>query len=79
MICNLGEGCNQSALYKNSGLGKSTINSALKKMEKEGYLTIEKGEGRNTRVFLTDAGRISAIISFPEHWYSRYLSLSSSL
>ena len=44
--------CNQSALYKESGQTKSTINS-----EKEGYLTLSAGTGRNTCVTLTEAGQ----------------------
>lgn len=50
--------CNQSALYKESGLTKTTINSAVKKMEKEGYLTLSAGTGRNTCVTLTPSGQI---------------------
>lgn len=50
--------CNQSALYKESGQTKSTINSAVKKMEKEGYLTLTAGAGRNTRVALTKTGQL---------------------
>ena len=56
-LCDLGNGCNQSAIYKNSGLGKTTINSAIKKMEKKGYIRIEQGAGRNTLVYLTEAGK----------------------
>ena len=56
-ILNEGDGCNQSLLYKNSGLGRSTVNSAIRKMEREGLLTLTPGEGRNTRVFLTGKGR----------------------
>lgn len=56
-ILNEGNGCNQSLLYRKSGLGKTTVNSAIRKMEKEGLLYLEAGEGRNTRVFLTDAGK----------------------
>ncbi len=52
-----GDGCNQSVLYKNTGMGKTTVNSAIRKMEKEGLLYLKPGEGRNTRVFLTDAGQ----------------------
>lgn len=50
------EGCNQSVLYHESGHTKSTINSALKKMEKKGYLQIRQGQGRNTRVSVTEEG-----------------------
>lgn len=57
ILCDLGDGCNQSAIYKNSGLGKTTINSAIKKMEKKGYISIEQGTGRNTLVYLTEMGK----------------------
>lgn len=56
-LCDLGDGCNQSAIYKNSGLGKSTVNSAVKKMEKNGYIRVEQGSGRNTTIYLTEKGR----------------------
>lgn len=52
-----GNGCNQSLLYKNSGLGKTTVNSAIRKMEKAGLLYLKPGEGRNTRVYLTEQGQ----------------------
>lgn len=52
-----GDGCNQSVLYKNTGMGKTTVNSAIRKMEKEDLLFLKPGEGRNTRVFLTGKGR----------------------
>lgn len=52
-----GDGCNQSLLYKDSGQKKSTINSCIRKLEKEGMVYLKAGEGRNTRVFLTDAGK----------------------
>ncbi len=52
-----GDGCNQSLIYKLSGQSKSTINSAIKKMEQKGLLILKQGDGRNTKVFLTEAGR----------------------
>ncbi len=84
-----GNGCNQSLLYKNSGLGKTTVNSAIRKMEKEGLLYLKPGDGRNTRVFLTDkgyeladrtAGRLMRMeeelfLSWTEQDRSLYLSL----
>lgn len=51
------QGCNQSVLYKETGRTKSTINSTVKKMEKEGMLYLTPGAGRNTCVFLTEQGR----------------------
>lgn len=57
VVTRCGEGCNQSELYKRTGQRRSTINSAIRKMEKEDLLYLEPGEGRNTRVFLTEKGR----------------------
>ena len=51
-----GSGCNQSILYKETGTTKSTINSAIRKMEQAGYLYLKPGTGRNTCVFLTEKG-----------------------
>ncbi len=56
-IATYGEGCNQSLLYKKTGITRSTINTALKKMEKEDIVYLETGFGRNTRVCLTPKGR----------------------
>lgn len=49
-------GCLQSTLYKETGLTKTTVNSALKKLEKGGTLYLTPGPGRNTRVYLTEGG-----------------------
>lgn len=51
-----GSGCNQSIFYKETGTTKSTINSAVRKMEQAGYLYLKPGAGRNTCVFLTEKG-----------------------
>lgn len=51
------EGCNQSALYKETCLTKSTVNSAIRKMEQKDLIYLTPGEGRNTVVFLTEKGR----------------------
>ncbi|WP_295210560.1 MarR family transcriptional regulator [Ruminococcus sp.] len=55
-ICYKGVGCNQSEVYRFSGLSRSTINSALRKMEKNGLLYLRQGEGRNTKLYLTEKG-----------------------
>ena len=47
---------NQSIFYKETGTTKSTINSAVRKMEQAGYLYLKPGTGRNTCVFLTEKG-----------------------
>lgn len=51
------EGCRQSTLYRESGHTKSTVNSAIKKMEKNGYLNVVSAEGRNTHVSVTKKGQ----------------------
>lgn len=53
-------GCNQSVLYKEAFSIRSTVNSAIRKMEKAGLLYLTPGTGRNTRVYLTDAGQALA-------------------
>ena len=40
----------QSALREATGMGRSTVNSALKKLEREGILTLSPGSGRHTCV-----------------------------
>ena len=42
------------------GVSKQTINSALRKLEKDGDVTLEKIDGRKKRVSLTDRGRALA-------------------
>ncbi len=58
-----GSGCNQSIFYKETGTTKSTINSAVRRMEQAGYLYLKPGTGRNTCVFLmkNTAHRLIAI------------------
>mgnify|MGYP000056011410 FL=1 len=51
------EGCNQSEIYKLTGTSRQTVNSAIKKMEKEGLLELRSGYGRNTIVVLSDRGK----------------------
>lgn len=48
--------CNQSEIYKNSGISRKTINSAIQKMRKSELLTVEQADGRNTQIRLTDKG-----------------------
>lgn len=56
-ICEQGDGCNQSDIYKLAGISRQTINTAIHKLEKDEILYLKDGEGRNKTVFLTDKGR----------------------
>ena len=49
--------CNQSILYKEACLKKTTVNSAIRKMEQKELLYLTPGTGRNTQVFLTENGQ----------------------
>ncbi len=48
--------CLQSEIYKQSGVSRQTINSAVRRLEQDGIVRLEKGVGRNTIVCLTDEG-----------------------
>lgn len=59
-LCTHAPGCCQSAIYKETGATRSTINSAIRKMEKAELLYLTPGQGRNTRVYLTEKGQTLA-------------------
>ncbi len=48
--------CLQSEIYKQSGVSRQTINSAIRRLEQDGIVRLEKGKGRNTVVCLTKEG-----------------------
>lgn len=51
-----GSGCYQSLLYKNTGMTRSTVNTIIRRFEKEELLYLKGGKGRNTCVMLTKKG-----------------------
>ncbi len=53
--------CLQSEIYKQSGISRQTINSAIRKLEKEQIVYMEHGSGRNTIVCLTEKGKQFAV------------------
>lgn len=52
-----GENCLLSEIYKQSGISKQTVNSAIRKLEKEGVIFLEQHSGRAKKVVLTDLGK----------------------
>ena len=56
VICEKGTRCLQSEISKLTGISRQTINSAIRKLEKEGIVYLEQGKGRNTVVCLTEKG-----------------------
>ena len=46
-ILSLGEGCLQKDIAENSYMSKKTINSTIKKLEKEGFIKLKAGKYPN--------------------------------
>lgn len=58
VLCERGNQCLQSDIFRLTGISRQTINSAIRKLEKDGLAYLEQGEGRNTMVCLTEKGRV---------------------
>lgn len=56
-IYNEGDQCMLQDVCRNSGLSKQTINSAVRKLEKEGIVYLEQADPRHKMVCLTEAGK----------------------
>lgn len=56
-ILDLGEGCLQKQISEISYLNKKTVNSAIKKLQKEGLIELVAGKYPNMHIHLTDKGR----------------------
>lgn len=49
--------CLLSYIYKKSGISKQTINSSIRKLEKEDILYLEQYKGRSKQIKITDKGK----------------------
>lgn len=56
-ICDNGEDCRLSDIYKQSGVSKQTVNSAIRNLEKKHMIYLEPYSGRTKKVILTEAGK----------------------
>lgn len=59
-LCGEGEPCPLRTVIRQSGASKQTINSAIRRLEREGLVRLEPGRGREKNVRLTDEGRALA-------------------
>ena len=59
-ICNFGDSCLLTDIINMTGIPKQTVNSALRKMEGDGYLQLETTQMRRMKVVLTEAGKLLA-------------------
>lgn len=56
-ITELGEGCLQKDISESSYINKKTINSVIKKFEKNGIIVLKAGKYPNMHIYLTDEGK----------------------
>ncbi len=59
-ICTNGKSCLLNQIVKSTGLSKQTVNSALRRLEKEGVIYLEAVDGRSKNVCLTEKGMLMA-------------------
>ena len=51
-----GDGCLLSNIYKKTGITKQTVNSAVRRLERDGILFLKMSDGKSKKVMLTDKG-----------------------
>ena len=56
-INELGEGCSQKDISQNGYASKKTVNSTIKKFEKDGILELKPAKYPSMKIFLTQKGR----------------------
>ena len=56
-ILELGEGCLQKDISNVSYISKKTINTTIKKFERDGIITLEAGKYPNMHIHFTDKGK----------------------
>lgn len=57
VLCEREGHCLQSEISKVTGISPQTINSAIRRLEKDGIAYLEQGKGRNTILCLTEKGK----------------------
>lgn len=57
ILYDLGDGCLQRDICREVFANKQTVNSSIRKLEREGYLYLKQGRGRDKHIFLTERGR----------------------
>ena len=55
--CNSGDACPLRDICRLSGLSKQTVNSSVRKLERDGFLSLRPREGREVSLFLTAQGQ----------------------
>lgn len=56
-IFEMGDNCLQRDICKTSCMPKQTVNSSIRKLQTDGYLTLSPGKGRSMHIHLTPSGQ----------------------
>ena len=56
-IFEMGDNCLQRDICKASCMPKQTVNSSIRKLQTDGYLTLSPGKGRSMHIHLTASGK----------------------
>lgn len=56
-LVELGEGCTQTDICRQFALTKQTVHSSVRKLARDGFLSLRPGPGREVRVYPTETGR----------------------
>lgn len=56
-IAEFGDGCLQKDIADQYFISRKTINSSIKNLEAQGYITLKKGNRRDMHIYLTQAGQ----------------------
>lgn len=78
VLCEKGNQCLQSNIFRLTGMSRQTINTAIRKLEKDEIVYLKQGTGRNTIVCLTEKGKvfcnrnISAILEIEDKIWSEW-------
>lgn len=56
-IFEMGDNCLQRDIFKASCMPKQTVNSSIRKLQTDGYLTLSPGKGRSMHIHLTPSGQ----------------------
>lgn len=56
-IVEMGDGCIQKDISEKFSISRQTINSAIKKLQSQGYIILKQGKGRDMHIYLTPDGK----------------------
>lgn len=59
-ICSVGDSFLLNDICRDTGLSKQTVNSALRKLERDGIVYLEEVDGKSKKVCLTEKGKLLA-------------------